>query len=55
MVKIRRSKMTIREQRELEYLRAEVARLKATSDYVAMMCDIEIPKADEEARYAEKN
>ncbi len=36
-------KMPIREKRKMEQLEAQIAEQKATSDYIAIMADVEIP------------
>ena len=41
-----KSTLTPAERRELDNLRAEAAKNKAHTDYLAMMCDIEIPEPE---------
>jgi len=39
--------MGLAEERELEFLRAEKVRLESELEYVAMMCDVELPTDEE--------
>ena len=43
-----KSTLTPAERRELDNLRAESAKNKAHTDYLAMMCDVEIPEPENE-------
>lgn len=42
MVKVKKIRRSIPEQKEAERLRNEVARLRAENDYIAMMCNIDL-------------
>lgn len=44
----------IKEQTELERLKAEVVRGKATIDYIAMMTDVELPTEESEGQANEQ-
>ncbi len=46
-------KTNIKEQREIERLRADVEINKAHNDYIAMMCDIDLPGAGTEESHEE--
>ena len=48
MPKLNPMKLSIAENREIENMRADIARNKAHNDYIAMMCDVEIPELTEE-------
>ncbi len=48
MPKMKSAGMPVKEQRELENLRASVAQQKAQNDYIAMMCDLELSESDAE-------
>ena len=48
MLKINKIRKSIAEQREIERLKAEILRLRAENDYIAMMCDIDLSGAEEE-------
>ena len=45
-------KITVAASRELDNLRAEVARNKANNDYIAMMCDVELAEHSEDGEEA---
>ena len=49
MPKLNPIKLSIVESREIENMRADIARNKAHNDYIAMMCDVEIPESAEDA------
>lgn len=48
MPKFNPIKTTVAATRENENMKADIARNKAYNDYIAMMCDVEIPKPTEE-------
>lgn len=52
MLKIKRKKKDIAEQRAAERINAEILRLRAESDYIAMMCDIDLSGAEEDKNEA---
>lgn len=45
---------SIKEQTELERLKAEVVKGKATIDYIAMMTDVELPTEESEGQENEQ-
>ena len=48
MPKFNPIKTTVAAARENENMKADIARNKAHNDYIAMMCDVEIPEPTDE-------
>jgi hypothetical protein len=48
MLEFKPIKTTVADAREKENMRADIARNKAHNDYIAMMCDVEIPETTAE-------
>jgi hypothetical protein len=48
MPKFNPIKTTVAAARENENMKADIARNKAHNDYIAMMCDVELPEPTEE-------
>ena len=48
MPKFNPIKTTVAAARENENMKADIARNKAHNDYIAMMCDVEIPEPTED-------
>ena len=48
MPKFNPMKSSVAASREQENMRADIARNKAHNDYIAMMCDIELPEQSED-------
>lgn len=48
MIEFKPIKTTVADAREKENMIADVARNKAYNDYIAMMCDVDIPETAEE-------
>ena len=47
MPKIKPIKLSVAEARKIENMKADIERNKAYNDYIAMMCDVELPEPEE--------